>query len=263
MTDDHRPLIHRSEFRFYGQLNDFLPAARRQRCFSFGYSRTPSVRDTIQAQGVPHPEVKLILVDGCSVPFDRCLNGGERVSVYPHFLAAAFAGADKLGAPALPSPRFILDVHLGKLCRQLRLLGFDTIYGNDFEDSYIIDRAQDEQRTILTRDLGILKQGRVRHGYFVRSTDPNQQVEELLHIFDLPRHYRPLSRCIRCNGGLRSVTKDAIKHLLPAGTRRSYNKFYQCQLCRQVYWSGAHYSGLMEKLSRCGLHQTKRTTTSA
>ncbi|MEH6579617.1 MAG: Mut7-C RNAse domain-containing protein [Amphritea sp.] len=248
-TEAHQPLLRSCDFRFYGQLNDFLYTVRRQRSYSFHFSGLPSLRDAIQAQGVPHIEVDLILVDSHSQPFDYHLSGGERVSVYPRFKAFEIAKSDRFSAKPLPTARFILDVHLGKLSRHLRLLGFDTLYRNDFEDSYIIDCALREQRIILTRDLGILKQNRVTHGYFVRSTDPNKQIEEVLQAFNVTDKCHPLTRCINCNGKLKRVSKAKIEDIIPEGTKRSYETFYQCQDCLQPYWRGAHHIGLMGKLA--------------
>ncbi len=253
MAADHGRRLKRSRFRFYGQLNDFLPPSRRQCDCSYVFSGSPGLRDAIQAQGVPHPEVDLVLVAGVARGFDFHLRGGERVSVYPRFKQFDPGAGVRLGPAPLIPPRFILDVHLGKLCRDLRLLGFDSVYGNDFEDGYIIDRALSEQRIILTRDLGILKQLRVQHGYFVRATDADCQIKELLQAFALAEQCRPLSRCIRCNGELRQVSKSAIETLIAAGTQRSYQQFYQCHRCRQVYWRGAHYAGLIDKLARGGV----------
>ncbi|MDP5291115.1 Mut7-C RNAse domain-containing protein [Oceanimonas sp. CHS3-5] len=241
-----------SQFRFYGQLNDFLPPALRQRTVCYRYSGSPGLRDAIQSQGVPHTEVELVLVDGVALGFDFNLSGGERVSVYPRFKAFELQ-AGRLGPAPLTVPRFILDVHLGKLCRYLRLLGFDTAYGNDFEDSHIIDRSLAERRIILTRDLGILKQVRVQYGYFIRATDPDCQIEEVLQAFELMARCRPLSRCINCNGEVEQVAKSQVASRLPDGTRRSYQLFYQCRTCGQVYWRGAHYARLMQKLARLRL----------
>ncbi|WP_107851745.1 Mut7-C RNAse domain-containing protein [Oceanimonas marisflavi] len=241
-----------SQFRFYGQLNDFLPSELRQRTVCYRYSGSPGLRDAIQAQGVPHTEVDLVLVDGVARCFDFNLQGGEQVSVYPRFKAFELQ-AGRLGPKPLAVHRFILDVHLGKLCRQLRLLGFDTAYGNDFEDRHIIDRSLAERRIILTRDLGILKQARVQYGYFVRATAPNRQIGEVLQAFELKERCRPLSRCIKCNGEVERVAKSRVESRLPDGTRRSYELFYQCRACGQIYWRGAHYARLMEKLARLQL----------
>ena len=247
---EHAARVHHSLFRFYGPLNDFLPYQRRQHSIDYSFSGSPGLRDAIQAQGVPHTEVDMVLVDSVPQRFGFHLCGGEQVSVYPRFHSLVIDKDCRLGSEPLKVPRFILDVHLGKLCRHLRLLGFDTAYGNDYEDRYIIDRGLAEQRIILTRDLGILKHGCVAHGYYVRSTDANQQIEEVLQHFKLQQCCQPLSRCIKCNGGLEQVRKSAVLSQIPEGTCRSYELFYQCQNCQQIYWRGAHYVGLMEKLAR-------------
>ena len=247
MPDSHAPVQHQCRFRFYGPLNDFLPLEFRQQVLAYRFSGSPGLRDSIQAQGIPHVEVTQVLVDGIPRPPEHRLQGGEQVSVYPHF---QHLPPDQLGywRPPFPEPlRFILDVHLGKLCRHLRLLGFDTLWDNNFEDPYIIDTAETEARIILTRDLGILKQGRVRWGYYVRSTDPARQISELAAQFELASRCRPLSRCINCNGELERVEKALIEDQLPEGTRRSYDTFYRCRRCQQIYWRGAHYLGLMGK----------------
>lgn len=255
MPDDHAPRLHAATFRFYGGLNDFLPPDCRQQALRYRFSGSPGLRDSIQAQGVPHTEVALVLVDGTPRPPAHRLAGDERVSVYPRFQHLAPDGDGRWDRP-LPDPaRFILDVHLGKLCRHLRLLGFDSRWGNDFDDPFIIDTALAERRVILTRDLGILKQGRVRWGYFVRNTAPARQIAEVIDTFALDGRCRPLSRCINCNGLLQQVRKAAVIDRLPEGTRRCYDTFYQCLACRQVYWRGAHYLGLMGKLAA---HRDKR-----
>ena len=83
--DPHARVSHEIRIRFYAELNDFLPSEWRQRDFSYAFHGTPSVKDTIEAIGVPHTEVDVILVDDRSVGFDYLLRGGERVAVYPVF----------------------------------------------------------------------------------------------------------------------------------------------------------------------------------
>ena len=249
MADPHAPRRRCCEFRFYGPLNDFLPAPWRQQRLPYHFSGSPGLRDSVQAQGVPHCEVALTLVDGEPRPPEHRLLGDERVSVYPRFHRLAPLPEPQWRPPLPDPPRFILDVHLGSLSRHLRLLGFDSRWGNDFEDPFIIDQALAEERIILTRDLGILKQGRVRHGYFVRHTDPERQIAEVVDTFDLTPRLDPLSRCINCNGELERVEKSQVLAELPEGTRRCYDTFFRCRRCGQVYWRGAHYGGLMKKLA--------------
>ncbi len=114
MSAEHpRPQL-RAEFRFYEELNDFLPPARRKRDFTYAFHGRPAVKDAIEALGVPHPEVDLILVNGESVGFGHPLRDGDRVSVYPVFESLEIAGVTRLRPRPLREPRFILDVHLGR-----------------------------------------------------------------------------------------------------------------------------------------------------
>src|SRR5947199_2006143 len=174
----HLPVHAEAEFRFYEELNDFLPPALRKRAFAYAFQGTPAVKDAIEAIGVPHTEVDVVLVDGESVDFGRRLTGGERVAVYPVFERFDVAPVLRLRARPLRRTRFVLDVHLGKLARNLRLFGFDALYRTDYDDATIIRLSLDELRIILTRDRGVLKHTAVTHGYWVRSTVPRQQLGE-------------------------------------------------------------------------------------
>ena len=154
-----------AEFRFYEELNDFLPLARRKVDFSCEFAGTPAVVDLVEAIGVPHTEVDLILVDGTSVGFGHRLCGGERVAVYPVFELLDISPLNHLRPEPLREPCFVLDVHLGRLARYLRLLGFDVLYETDYEDAQIAAISCAEGRIVLTRDKGLLKRGAVQRGY--------------------------------------------------------------------------------------------------
>ncbi|HXH04514.1 MAG TPA: Mut7-C RNAse domain-containing protein [Candidatus Competibacteraceae bacterium] len=229
------------EFRFYEELNDFLPPERRKQSFIHCFTGTPSVKDQIQALGVPHTEVDLILVNGASVSFGHRLRGGERVAVYPMFERFDIGGLTRLRARPLRAPRFVLDVHLGKLARYLRFLGFDTRYRNDYHDVEIVRIARAERRIVLTRDLGILKHNAVTHGAFLHATNPRQQLAEVLTRFDLWRQVRMFSRCSHCNGLIVRTRRTELAEHLPGAILERYRAFYRCADCGQVYWEGSHY----------------------
>jgi hypothetical protein len=235
-------------FRFYAELNDLLPANKRQQNIGHKFRGTPSVKDTIEAIGVPHTEVDLILVDGVSVGFEHLLRGGERVAVYPVFERFDIEKVARVRPKPLREPRFVLDVHLGKLAHYLRLIGFDTLYRNDYSDECIVRLAVDQRRIILTRDRGILKHSAVTHGYWMRNTDPHEQLKEVVRAFDLTPRIRPFSRCMECNGILHSVKKDTIREKIPAGVARDFQVFSQCPDCSRVYWRGSHYDRLTSML---------------
>lgn len=143
--------------------------------------------------------------------------------------------------PGIDPIKFILDVHLGKLARWLRMLGFDTLYRNDYDDPEIVAIAQRKGRTILTRDLGIMKRRAATCGYHVQSTKPQEQLHEVLSRYQLHNQIQPFHRCIVCNGLLHAVAKEAIIEQLEPKTIRYYHEFFQCQQCHHIYWHGSHF----------------------
>lgn len=157
-------------------------------------------------------------------------------------------GREQKGADPI---KFILDVHLGKLARWLRMLGFDTLYRNDYDDPEIVAVAAQEGRTILTRDLGIMKRRAVTNGYHIQSTKPTEQLQEVLSRYDLLSQIRPFHRCLVCNGLLQEVAKEAIVAQLEPKTILYYDDFFQCASCRKIYWQGSHFERMdrfIEKL---------------
>jgi len=200
------------EFRFYEELGDFLAPARRKCSFLHAFDGTPSVKDRIESLGVPHTEVDLILVDGQPVPFSHRLLGGERVAVYPMFERFELGPANRLRPAPLREPRFVLDVHLGRLASYLRLLGFDTLYRNDYVDDELERISRAEHRILLSRDTGLLKRSTVTHGAFLHATDPRRQLREVLDRFQLDARIRPFTRCARCNGSVEAISAMPEEH---------------------------------------------------
>ena len=233
-------------FRFYEELNDFLPLERRKVSFDAGFAGTPSVKDTIEAIGVPHTEVDVILVDGVSVGFEHLLRGGERVAVYPVFERLDVTTVTRLRPEPLRNPCFVLDVHLGKLARYLRLLGFDAVYDRVYDDASIVSIAVDECRIILTRDKGLLKRKAVTHGYWLRNTDPRRQLVEVVEKLALSRRVRLFSRCMVCNTRLERAAEAEVRDALPGGVRGRFDRLARCPGCERVYWPGSHYDRMVE-----------------
>ncbi|MFA5259810.1 MAG: DUF5615 family PIN-like protein [Candidatus Omnitrophota bacterium] len=243
-------------FRFYGALDDFLPRDKRHRTFSVTVKGRPSVKDTVEALGVPHPEIDIILVNRHSKTFGYQLVPGDRVAVYPAGFHVSVSPLKRL-RPCVRQARFVIDSHLGKLVRHLRLLGFDCVYKKDFPDAEIVRIAQQEARIVLTRDIGLLKNGTVRAGLWVRSPDPQLQLKEVLKKYGLISRIKPFRLCLECNGRILRVAKREVLGQLPEMVRETYSRFYSCRSCGKVYWKGSHYdqlSGLIRRLvtSRSG-----------
>jgi uncharacterized protein with PIN domain len=248
--DRHARRPRDARFRFYAELNDFLPAEQRQKEFPYSFFGTPSVKDTIEAIGVPHTEIDVILVDGNSVDFEQLLRGGERVAVYPVFERYDVTPLTRLRPAPLREPRFIADVHLGTLARQLRLLGFDTTWERDLDDEAIIETAARERRIILTRDKGILKNGSVTHGYWLRATDPESQLEEVVRALDLAGNIEPYVRCMECNAELEPIARSDAARSVPLQVFLVYREFRRCRQCGRTYWRGSHFKRLEQVVAR-------------
>ncbi len=238
-----------AHIRFYEELNDFLEPHQAKRDIPLHFYNHPSVKDLIESFGIPHTEVDLILINGEPAGFEKRINDGDRVSVYPKFESLDISSVSVLRGRPLRKVRFILDVHLGKLARYLRLCGFDTLYDNAYEDHTIADISVREHRIILTRDIGLLKYSRVQHGYWLRSDQPLEQLKEVVQRFDLKEQVQMFTRCMECNGVIERVDVAKIAHQVPEGTRRYYNEFYQCRSCGKVYWKGSHYEDMMRRIA--------------
>jgi len=239
-----------ARFRFYEELNDFLPPERCKKEFDYAFREHPAVKDPIEALGVPHTEVDLILVNGQSVGFDHQLQDGDRISVYPVFESLDISPLLRLRPEPLRQPAFVLDVHLGKLARLLRMLGFDTLYRNDFDDPELVQISTEEHRTLLTRDRRLLFFRALSRGYWLRNTDPEKQLREMLDRFDLYTKIEPFRRCIVCNGLLKPVEKSAVLDQLEPLTRRYYRLFRQCEACSKIYWRGTHFHQMNRLLNK-------------
>jgi len=233
-------------FRFYEELKDFLPKGKKSQPFTIRLNGNPSVKDTIESLGIPHTEVDLVLVNSQPVDFSYKLKDKDYVSVYPVFESLDISAISPVRDSGLRNPKFILDAHLGKLTRYLRLLGLDSLYRNDFDDYEIIRISENNNRIILTRDKGLLKNNSVTHGYYIRSQKPKEQVNEVIRRFNLESLLKPFTICSICNGKIVDVSKDLIADNLKSLTRKHYQRFFQCADCKKIYWEGSHYKKIRD-----------------
>jgi uncharacterized protein with PIN domain len=236
-------------FRFYAELNDLLPRPRRFVDFPHEFQGCPSIKDVIESLGVPHTEVEVILVNGLPRGFDYRLQDGDRVSVYPMFEAIDVGEGARVRASPLRQPRFVLDVHLGRLAAYLRLLGFDALYDRGMQDPELARLSASEQRILLTRDRQLLKRGQVTHAHLVRSLEPRVQCVEVVRRFDLIGLAAPFTRCLRCNAQLSRVKVSDVAERVPVWVRARASEVTRCAGCDRVYWRGTHFDWL-ERLAR-------------
>jgi uncharacterized protein with PIN domain len=242
--------MQQAHFRFYAELNDLLPEPRRGLTLTHVFEVAASLKDTIEAFGVPHTEVDLILANGEPAPFSHLLRDGDRISVYPVFRSLDLTRITHLQPPREGDMRFVLDTHLGKLAAHLRMLGFDSLYGRDCRDEELAHISAGQQRTLLSRDRGLLKRSLVTRGYLVRATHPREQLIEVCRRFNLSRSIAPFRLCLHCNTPLQVVRKDLISHRLPTETRKHYDEFHICPGCNRLYWKGSHYQRMASLIER-------------
>jgi uncharacterized protein len=224
---------------FLADLNDFLQENQRDKDIQYDLDKPRSVKDLIESFGVPHTEINIIIANDQSVDFNYPVRPEDNIQVYPAFQQPDVSPITQL--QSVPhEPRFILDVHLGKLAAYMRMMGFDTLYRNDYDDPHLASISANEDRILLTCDVRLLMRKEIDYGYFVRSRIPKQQFIEVMERFQLKDRYQPFSRCIECNGFIQPVDKEDITSQLQAKTRQYYNDFYQCQNCHKIYWEGNH-----------------------
>jgi uncharacterized protein len=232
------------DLRAYAELNDFLPAELRGTTMRRQVRPHQTVKDVIEAAGIPHTEVDLVVIDGEPVGFSHRPASGDRLAVYPVFESLDLAPIVRLRPEPLRDPRFVVDVNLGRLARLLRLLGLDVFYAPELDDEALAHVSATEHRILLTRDRGLLKRRTVTHGLFVREDRPFDQVVSVVRRLDLTARLAPLTRCLRCGGVLTAVDKDAVLHRLQPLTRKHYDAFHRCADCGHLYWPGSHHARL-------------------
>jgi uncharacterized protein with PIN domain len=226
----------RATFTFIAELNDFLPHHLQGTSFTLEFAPHQSLKHLVEALGVPHTDFGKVWVNDEETSPGTRLREGDRITVYP---------AD---APLVGEPYFILDNHLGQLATYLRMLGFDTLYRNDYQDEELARVASLEERTLLTRDRRLLMRKVIRLGYCIHQTDPRLQAVEVLKRFKLQGQIKPFQRCLRCNSPLQVVSKQAILDRLEPLTKIYYDDFHICPSCSQIYWKGSHYGHMLEMI---------------
>jgi uncharacterized protein with PIN domain len=241
-----RAQVARASVRFYAELNEYVSDEKRFRDALLDFTPPIDVRTLIESAGVPATEVDLVLVNGQSVDFGYAVHDGDRISVYPVFEAFDISTVAKVRDRPLRTPRFVLDVHLGKLATFLRLFGFDALFHREADDARLVQTANEEKRVLLSKDRDLIGTASLLRGYLVKADDPRLQVQEVLQKFDLYRLAAPFQRCLRCNALLETVPKQDVVHLLPQRIRESLDEFWRCPTCLRIYWKGSHYQRMSE-----------------
>ena len=224
----------------YGSATDLLPPHRRDRPFDVEFELPTALRDIIQSTAIPWVELGRMLVNGENADPATRIDDGDAIVAHSRY---------PLEEPPT-RPAFVLDVHLGRLARYLRLLGFDTEHRADAADAGLVQQSIAESRILLTRDRGLLMRSLLIDASYVRATDPSRQIAEVVERFALPEVSAPLTRCLACNGLLRPLPAAEAARRVPAAVAATHSDFTTCPGCGRVYWKGSHYQRLMAIIER-------------
>jgi uncharacterized protein with PIN domain len=233
--------VSAAAFIFDRALEEFLPRAHRGVRIVHEYARAATLKQAIEALGVPHTEIGRVAVNGAHATLDRTVRENDRIEVFAHE-----PGAAPFEAPLA----FVADAHLGGLGRMLRMLGFDTIYDNRLDDREIVDLASRERRVVLTRDRELLKCRDVLRGAYVHALAPEKQLAEIARRYPLAAHMKPFASCLHCNLPLERADPAAVVERVPERIRERCRDFMHCPGCDRIYWEGSHWDRMRSVLAQ-------------
>ncbi|MBU4264132.1 MAG: Mut7-C ubiquitin/RNAse domain-containing protein [Proteobacteria bacterium] len=226
---------------FHGNIAELLSRkSEKGPLVSFHLDRRTSIKDLIESFGIPHPEIEEIVVDGKTVDFAYIVDDGIQIEVFPISVKSNFFKPSLLRPDPLEFHRFVVDINVAKLASKLRQLGFDTLLPRNCDDAQLAAIAGCQRRILLTRDCNLLKRKIVEFGHLVRAESPNDQLVEIIKLYNLKNKIKPYSRCFQCNGLLESVAKEAVLPFLEPLTKKYYHVFHRCLDCKKIYWFGSH-----------------------
>ena len=172
-------------FRFYEELNDFLPNNRKKVDFEAKLNGKKSIKKIIEEFGVPPEAVDLILVNGKSVDFNYIIKDRDRVSVYPVFERLNIQNVTQLRRVPLRRIQFIADSHLDKLVNPMRILGFDIDFNGSYTTQDIIEKSIQEKRIILTTRKELKRSKSVTHCILLRPDTTKKQIKYVMQYLDV------------------------------------------------------------------------------
>lgn len=216
-------------------------------------TRSASIKDVLEAFGVPHTEIGHITCNGATVGFSHLVQDDQEFVIKPVPVPWSLNSADTLRPAFQGKLRFLVDGNVGRLARYLRMAGFDTLYDPIWTETDLLRILQDETRILLTRNLDLLKRKQIVFGRCIRSSNPVMQLREVFALFSLRSlDDRLMTRCLQCNELLQPVPKQDILTRLEPLTIRYFDEFKICPTCDKIYWHGSHADKMMALLAETG-----------
>ena len=155
---------------------------------------------------------------------------------------------------------FIADGMLGKLTRWLRLAGEDVLSVNDYdvpseeEDEFLLEKAAEEDRILITRDLDLHRRALRRGLRSVLVENEGKVPEQMIEVSDYVGEVFEIdmgeSRCPVCNGNLAEADKRAVRGDVPDAVLKGNESFWKCGECGKVYWPGSHWENIADTIKK-------------
>ena len=172
--------------------------------------------------------------------------GGENIDIYPFFADISVFTSTILRPQPIFSLKFMVDINVQKIARNLRVIGIDTTMVPDIRIVEIGKVAASQKRILVTRNRELLKCNTVIHGQLLRSENHLIQLQEVVKRYRLKPHIKPFTRCISCNGVLKAISKQSIWASLEPLTKKYFNTFKLCSDCGKIFWQGSHHKQLCQ-----------------
>ena len=145
--------------------------------------------------------------------------------------------------------KFIADRTLGKLAKELRMLGYDTVYYRGENAYSLIKLAREESRVILTRSTKLTPKSSEDRIVRVIEDKPSLQIRELIQkkVIQL-REESLFSRCLLCNVPLNEIPREEAEGRVPDFILYQQKEFHRCPQCLRIYWQGSHQDHMQKKI---------------
>jgi uncharacterized protein with PIN domain len=145
--------------------------------------------------------------------------------------------------------KFIVDRMLGKLAKQLRMLGYDALYYRG-EDVYpLIRLGREEGRVIVTRNTKLVSRRPEDIILSITEDEPLLQLKELIQKANIEVDERKVcSRCLLCNALLDPISQKEVEGKVPDFIFHQHIEFFQCPQCQRIYWPGSHLENMQRRI---------------
>jgi uncharacterized protein with PIN domain len=145
--------------------------------------------------------------------------------------------------------KFIADAMVGKLAKWLRIIGCDVLYFSSIDDNALVEIAEKDKRTILTRDTRLIRRKKARNrSLLLEDNDSWEQFKKVVKIFSLDKKTNILTRCILCNQKLIPVDPKEVIKSVPPYVSQTQHSFGFCPYCKKIYWPATHKTRILKRL---------------